>query len=201
MGHDGPLHEYLNGVATAMAINFTTTGRIADRTPPLVAGTNYYVIGQSIFPRPTRSGLPSSVDNAIAGIAINTSGLAIGDAYRRADCAAHLRRSAGRRRNSAAGRRLGRLRRRGVPPAPRPPRLRRWSPAARSVLALSGSHPGTQAQRTTAAQVPGLANNVLHAGPRRAILTATATIYFTALSVFTVSTLAAWGGGRARRMR
>ena len=184
-----------NGVATAMAINFTTTGALPTG---IVAGTNYYVIGQSISGNTFR--IASSVDNAIAGIAINTSG-------------------------SQSGTHTGvptALLTSGAAPAVAAIALPAgdWDvcvdvvflsaattsvtqmvASATTVLALSGSSPGTQAQRTTAAQVPGVANNVLHAGPRRAKVTATTTIYCTALSVFTVSTLAAWGGCHARRVR
>lgn len=183
-----------NGNGTAV-INFTTTGALPTG---VVAGTNYYVIGSLVSGNTFQ--IATTPDNAIAGIAINTSGSQSGT---------HT----------------------GVPTAILADNVGAtvaaislapgdWdvdvdnaffaaSTTVITVLSSSASStttvstiPGRLSQLSfPAGNIPALSNTVAHVGPARFSLSATATIYALARARFTTSTLAAWGGMRARRVR
>lgn len=179
----------------AAVINFTTTGALPTG---IVAGTNYYVIGSSVSGNTFQ--IASTIDNAVAGTAINTSGtqsgvqtgvptaiLATGVP---ANIAA-LSLSAGDWDVSAD--------------------LAFFGGAATSITILAigtnttsggaAGFPGRYFQTDLAANVPGASNNVYHAGPSRYSLSATTTIYCSVSGAFTISALAGWGGCHARRAR
>lgn len=181
-----------NGTGTA-AVNFTTSGALPTG---IVTGTNYYAfnaVGNTF-------NIATSVDNAIAGTAINTSGsqsgtqtgvptiilttgtpvsfaaisLTAGDWDITADFSFF---AGGTTSISILG-------------------------GGTSTLSTANNNiPGRLTQLTVAANVPGVSNNVMHTGPARYSLSATTTIYCTASATFTLSTLATWGGCRARRVR
>lgn len=182
-----------NGVGAAV-INFTTTGALPTG---IVAGTNYYVIGSSVSGNTFQ--IATIADNAIAGVAINTTGSQSGT---------HT----------------------GVPTALLTDNLGAvvaavslaagdwdvcndlgfFAAASTSVTVLISSNslttttttiPGRLSQQSFAATVIGVSNTVNHVGPSRFSLSGTTTIYALAKARFTLSTLAVWGGMRARRIR
>lgn len=182
-----------NGTGAAV-INFTTTGALPTG---IVAGTNYYVIGTSVSGNTFQ--IATTADNALAGTAINTSGTQSGVqtgvptaalTTATATVVAALSVPAGDWEVNvdvgffaAASTSITTL-------------------LATSNTAISGSaRPSRQAQTTFPAYVPGVSNNILHAGPARYSLSATTTIYCVVSGTFTVSTLATWGSLRARRVR
>lgn len=185
-----------NGNGTAV-INFTTTGALPTG---IVSGTNYYAVCSSISGNTFQ--IATSADNAIAGTAINTSGTQSGV---QTGVPTAIMTTGGGFNVAAMSLTAG-----------------DWdvvidlgffSNTTTSITALtlgtsttsaslaSGFIPGRVWALSTAAEVPGVANNILHAGPGRFSLSATTTVYCIASGNFTISTLAAWGGCRARRIR
>lgn len=179
----------------AAVINFTTTGALPTG---IVAGTNYYVIGSSVSGNTFQ--IASTIDNAIAGIAINTSGSQSGVqtgvptailANGVVANVAAMSLTAGDWDVSAD--------------------LAFFGNTTTSITILSigtGTNlggftgfPSRLFQTDLAANIPGLSNNVYHVGPSRYSLSSTTTIYCAVSAAFTVSTLAAWGGCHARRAR
>lgn len=182
-----------NGAGGA-AVNFTTTGALPTG---IVAGTNYYAICSSISGNTFQ--IATSVDNAVAGTAINTSGSQSGTqtGVPMAILATGVQTDVSGFQLTAGD----------------------WDVTAdlgfsvdttTSVTATAVGHSSTSASQSsipgrrfriaTAAQVPN-GNNIYHAGPGRYSLSGNQTIYCVALSTFTVSFMNAWGGCRARRMR
>lgn len=181
-----------NGNGTAI-INFTTSGALPTG---IVAGTNYYVfniVGNTF-------NIATSADNALAGTAINTSGSQSGTQTG----APTALLSTGTAVNLAAMSLTA----------------GDWDVAidfsffaggVTSITLLAGGTsttsvvisaiPGRETQLDLAANVPGVSNNIMHAGPARYSLSTTTTIYCVVTGTFTVSTLVSWGGCRARRVR
>lgn len=183
-----------NGNGTAV-INFTTTGALPTG---IVAGTNYYVIGSSVSGNTFQ--IATTVDNAIAGTAINTSGSQSGTHTGLPTAIltngvviniAAISLTAGDWDVSADNTFFSNT-------------TTSITSLLVSTSLLSGNvnlNPGRFYQFATAAQIPGIANNSLHSGPAQFRFSSTTTIYCVALSNFTVSTLTVWGGLRARRIR
>jgi len=176
-------------------VNFTTTWALPTG---IVAGTNYYVIGSSISGNTFQ--IATSIDNAIAGTAVNTSGTQSGT---------HTGVPTAILANGTAVNIAGISLTAGD-----------WDVSGMisfflgnttSITLLQGSistvsatadlRPGRLSQYNTPAAVPGTSNNAFSQGPTRISISATTTIYLVASANFTVSTNAAWGGIRARRVR
>lgn len=185
-----------NSVATCAAINFTTTGALPTG---LVAGTVYYVIGASISGQTFQ--LATSTDNCITGTAINTTGSQSGT---HTGVPTALLPTSGKDLASMA-----------LPAGD-------WdvsmdtvfttgtatsitlliSSLSTSTGAVQNNTTGKFTQWQQPATIP--ANGGLigqHVGPFRVSLSGTTTIYCVTFQTFTVGTLTAWGGCRARRIR
>lgn len=179
----------------AQVLNFTTTGALPTG---ITAGTNYYACGNTISGNTFK--IATSVDNCIAGTYVNTSG-------------------------SQSGTQTGVPT--GILASGTPLNIGGFSIIAGdydvsgamaffsggttsitllvSSLSLTSAtldgRPMRENQFGPPAEVPGVANNIFGVGPSRFPLSATTTIYCVAQGTFTVSTLSAWGGCRARRIR
>lgn len=183
-----------NGTGTAV-FNLTTTGALPTG---IVAGTNYYVIGSSVSGNTFQ--IASSADNAIAGTAINTSGsqsgtqtgvpTAILGTGTTVNIAAMSLAAGDWEVTSYVGFFSGAA-----------TSITAFQIGINTVSATISIIPGRLTQVAVAAMVVGVGNNVYSAGPARLSLSATTTVYCPATGFFTISTLAAWGGCRARRVR
>lgn len=183
-----------NGNGTAV-INFTTTGALPTG---IVAGTNYYVVGSSVSGNTFQ--IAASADSALANSPITTSGSQSGvqTGVPTAIMADNTLVVVGAVSLTAGD----------------------WDVCNDSVFLAAAStvitslvtynylgggpltNPGYFAQQPyPSGTVFGASNTAMHVGPARYSLSATTTIYFATKARFTVSTLAAWGGMRARRIR
>lgn len=182
-------------VAGAAVINFTTTGALPTG---IVSGTNYYVICSSISGNSFQ--IATSAANAIAGTAINTSGTQSGT-HTGAPTALL---SSGVISNVAAMSLTAgdwdvdvdiaflaggttSITLQGI--------------GSSLVSATNDATPSRGVQFSTAAMVPGVSISSLHAGPARYSFSSTTTVFCIAQGSFTVSTLVAYGGCHARRVR
>lgn len=184
-----------NGIATCAGVYFTTTGALPTG---ITASTNYFVIGSSISGNTFQ--IATSCDNAIAGTAINTSGTQSGThtAFPGATLTSAVSINLAGMALTAGDWDV--LETAGF-----------FSNTTTSVTLMAAStntttatligKVGTRTQYSTAAMVPGVANNIISTGPGRYSLSATTTIYCVASSSFTISTMDAWGGCQARRVR
>lgn len=184
------------GTAGGAVVNFTTTGALPTG---IVAGTNYYAICASISGNTFQ--IATSMDNAVAGTAINTSGSQSGVQTGAATALitsnttfdiASIQLTAGDwdvtsqigfsfdTTTSVASMTAG----------------NNTSAATQSAI------PGRRIRLATATGVPGASsNNQMNSGPARYSLSGNQTVYCHAVSIFTLSTATAWGACRARRVR
>lgn len=180
-----------NGTGAAV-VNFTTTGALPTG---IVAGTNYYafnVVGNTF-------NIATSADNAIAGTAINTTGSQSGT---QTGVPTAILVSGSNSIIAAMSLSAGDWEVTGD--------LAFFGNTTTSITILTiGTSPTTAFSNIPgriytldlAANIPGLSNNIFHVGPSRFSLASTTTVYGLVNASFTVSTLAGWGGIRARRVR
>lgn len=181
--------------ATCSVVNFTTSGGLPTG---LTVGTNYYVGGASISGN--TFSVATSCDNAIAGTYVNTSSAGSGTqtGVPTGILATGTQIAIGGMSLTAGDwdvtTQTGFL-------AGGTTSITILSTGNGLSIVGANSQIGRITQLTLAANVPGVSNNVMSSGPARYVLSGTTTIYCVASATFTVSTLAAWGGCRARRVR
>lgn len=182
------------GTAGGAVVNFTTTGALPTG---IVAGTNYYAICSSISGNTFQ--IATSLDNAVAGTAITTTGSQSGVqtgvptsilASNTAGDVAAIQLTAGDWEVTAqVGLSFDTV-----------TSVTAMAASNNTTAATQSALPGRRMRIAAAAQVPN-GNNQFNVGPARYSLSGNQTIYCSGQSVFTVSTAASWGACRARRIR